>query len=196
MASQVLIERQKKQFSYKELLELERSGVLTHDRVELLEGDIIIMPPANPPHAIATGEARDTIGEALAGKAKVWMQNPLRLSESMDDKNLPVPDILVIKHRVYRDHPFPQDVYLLVEVSDSSLNDDRGRKLALYAKHGIGEYWIINLGAKRIEVYTDPTGEEYLSKRSYKLTEAFAIQAFPEINQAWLPETIWEVLES
>jgi Uma2 family endonuclease len=60
--------------------------------------------------------------------------------------------------------------------------------------HGIQEYWIINLITKRIEVYTNPVGDEYLSKRSFGLNEAFALQAFPDVVRAWLPETIWEVL--
>jgi Uma2 family endonuclease len=154
------------------------------------------MPGANPPHAITTGEVRDALGNALGEKAKVWRQNPLRVSLDMDDKNLPLPDVMVLKPRAYRDHPMPDDVLLLVEVADSSVNEDRGRKLTLYAKHGIREYWIINLNTKRIEVYTDPVGEDHLTKRSYKLTQAFALQAFPDIVRAWLPETIYEVLES
>jgi Uma2 family endonuclease len=194
MALQVLSERQKKQFSYRELLELERSGLLGNERVELLDGEIIIMAPPNPPHAITTMRLSDIFNEVLQRRCMVVMQNPLRLSPDINDKNLPMPDIMLIKRHDYIDHPQPEDVYLVVEVSDSSLSDDRGRKLALYAKHGIGEYWIINLGAKRIEVYTDPAGEEYLSKRSYGLTEVFTLQAFPELARAWLPETIWEVL--
>lgn len=192
----VFTERQRRLFTYREVLELDRLGMFNNQRVELLEGELIVMPGPNPPHAITTGEARDALGNALGEKAKVWMQNPLRVSPDMEDKNLPLPDVVVLKPRVYRDHPLPEDVLLLVEVADSSVNEDRGRKLTLYAKHGIGEYWIINLNTKRIEVYTDPVGEDYLTKRSYNLTEAFALRAFPDIVTPWLPETIFEVLES
>jgi Uma2 family endonuclease len=189
-------ERQRRLFTYKELLELDRAGFFNNQRVELLEGEIIVMPPPNPPHAITTGEVRDSLGDAFQKQVKVWMQNPLRLSADMEDKNLPVPDVMVLHSRSYRDHPTPDDVFLLIEVADSSVKEDKGRKLSLYAQHDIKEYWIINLVSKRIEVYTDPVGEDYLTKRSYGLTEAFALQAFPDVVQAWLPETIYEVLDS
>lgn len=193
---EAVTERQRKLFSYRELFELDRLGMFNNQRVELLEGEIIVIPPPNPPHAITTGEVRDSLGYALGNKAKVWMQNPLRLSTDMEDKNLPVPDVMVLQPRVYRDHPMPKDVMLLVEVADSSVKEDKGRKLSLYALHGIKEYWIINLVTKRIEVYTKPVGEDYLSKRSYGITEAFALQAFPDVVQAWLPVTIFEVLDA
>jgi Uma2 family endonuclease len=189
-------ERQRRLFTYRELLELDRLGMFNNQRVELLEGEVIVMPPPNPPHAITTMQVHDSFIETFHKRAIIVMQNPLRLSADMDDKNLPMPDVLIIQRRSYTDHPTPENVLLLVEVADSSVKEDRGRKLTLYAKHGIQEYWIINLNTKRIEVYTDPVGEDYLTKRSHKLTETFALQAFPDVVRAWLPETIYEVLES
>jgi Uma2 family endonuclease len=189
-------ERQRRLFTYRELLELDRLGMFNKQRVELLEGEIIVMPPPNPPHAITTTQTSKSFSTAFGERVTVSVQNPLRLSPSLEDKNLPMPDIMVLQPHVYRDHPTPNDVLLLVEVADSSVKEDRERKLTLYAKHRIREYWIINLNTKRIEVYTDPVGEDYLTKRSYKLTEAFALQAFPDVVQGWLPETIYEVLET
>jgi Uma2 family endonuclease len=189
-------ERQRRLFTYQELLELDRLGMFNNQRVELLEGELIVMPPPNPPHAITITQANKSFTRAFGDLVEVSVQNPLRLSADTEDKNLPMPDVMILKPRVYRDHPIPEDVLLLVEVADSSVKEDRGRKLSLYALHGVKEYWIINLVTKRIEVYTDPVGEDYLSKRSYGLTDAFALQAFPDVIKAWLPETIWEVLES
>ena len=189
-------ERQRRLFTYRELLELDRLGMFNNQRVELLEGEVIVMPPPNPPHAITTMQVHDRLTEAFHKHAMIIMQNPLRVSADMDNRNLPMPDVLVIQRHIYADHPMPEDVLLLVEVADSSIKEDKGRKLSLYALYGIKEYWIINLGTKRIEVYTDPVGEDYLSKRSYGLTEAFALQAFPDVVKAWLPETIYEVLEA
>lgn len=188
-------ERQRRLFTYRELLELDRLGMFKDQRVELLEGEVIVMPPPNPPHAITTMQVNDSLIETFHKRAIIVMQNPLRLSADTEDKNLPMPDVLVIQRRSYTDHPTPDDVFLLVEVADSSVSEDKGRKLALYARHGIREYWIINLVSRRIEVYTDPVGEDYLTKRSYKLTEAFALQTFPDVVRAWLPETIFEVLD-
>jgi Uma2 family endonuclease len=193
---QAVTERQRRLFTYRELLELDRLGMFNGQRVELLEGEIITMPPPNPPHAITTTQVSKSFTVAFGERVTVSVQNPLRLSSNLEDKNLPMPDVMVLQPRVYRDHPIPEDVFLLAEVADSSVKEDKGRKLALYALHGVQEYWVINLVTKRIEVYTDPVGEDYLSKRSYELTEAFALQAFPDVVQAWLPETIFEVLES
>jgi Uma2 family endonuclease len=186
--------RQRKLFSYRELLELDRAGIFENQRVELLEGEIIVMPPPNPPHAITTTQASKSFTVTFGERVTVSVQNPLRLSSSLEDKNLPMPDVMVLQPRVYRDHPVPDDVFLLVEVADSSVKEDKGRKLSLYALHHVREYWVINLATKRIEAYTDPVGEDYLTKRSYTLTEAFALQAFPDVVRAWLPETIYEVL--
>jgi Uma2 family endonuclease len=189
-------ERQRRLFTYRELLELDRLGMFNNQRVELLEGELIVMPPPNPPHAITITQANKSFTRAFGDLVEVSVQNPLRLSADIEDKNLPMPDVMILQPRVYRDHPIPEDVLLLVEVADSSVKEDRGRKLSLYALHGVKEYWIINLVTKRIEVYTDPVGEDYLSKRSYGLTDAFALQAFPDVIKAWLPETIWEVLNA
>ncbi len=88
---------------------------------------------------------------------------------------------------------YPEDVYLVVEVADSSLNYDRHRKKPLYAQHGISEYWVVNLVDKYIEVYTNPKGEDYLNRSSYIFTKAFALTAFPELATQWLPEEILEL---
>jgi Uma2 family endonuclease len=193
---QPVTERQRRLFTYGELLELDRAGMFNNQRIELLEGEVIVMPPPNPPHAITTTQTSKSFSIAFGKQITVSVQNPLRLSPSLEDKNLLMPDIMILQPRIYRDHPTPDDVLLLVEVADSSIKEDKGRKLSLYALHGIKEYWIINLITKRIEVYTDPMGEDYLSKRSYGLTEAFALQAFPDVVQAWLPETILEMLDN
>ena len=92
------------------------------------------------------------------------------------------------------DHPRPADVYLLVEVSDSTLIKDRTIKLPLYAAHGIPELWIVNLVDQQIEVYTEPHGEEYLT-RTTPLTGRFALEHFPDDSNQWLPEAILELLE-
>jgi Uma2 family endonuclease len=186
--------RQPFKFSYRQLLEMDRAGILGDKRVELIDGELIEMSPPNPPHAIATMLLDNRFGQALGDKALVNVQNPLRLSPDMEDRNLPLPDIVVIKQRMYRDHPQPEDVYVLIEVADTSLFDDRGRKLSLYAKHGIFEYWIVNLIDKQIEVYTEPRGKEYLTRHTYGLTERFAPARFPELAQQWLPEELLELL--
>jgi Uma2 family endonuclease len=98
--------------------------------------------------------------------------------------------------KVYADHPRPADVYLLVEVSDSTLSKDRTIKLPLYAAHGIPELWIVNLLDKQIEVYTEPHGNDYLTRITRPLIGQIAPQCFPDDVHQWLPEAFLEMLEA
>jgi Uma2 family endonuclease len=134
----------------------------------------------------------------FADRAQIITQSPLRLSDDLEDENLPQSDVMLVAdpEKVYADHPRPADVYLLVEVSDSTLTKDRLLKLPLYAAHGVPELWIVNLVDKQIEVYTEPHGNEYLTRTTRSLTGHFAPQRFPDNAQQWLPETMLEVLKA
>ena len=184
------------EFTYRDLLELERVGILGDKRVELLGGQLVVMT-VNPPHAAAVAHLNRRLSAALSERAQVIVQSPLRLSSDLSDKDLPEPDLMLVTdpEKVYPDHPHPEDVFLLVEVSDSTLLKDRTLKLALYAQHAIPEYWIVNLKDKRLEVYTEPRGDEYLNRQTYGLFDPVAPQAFADVRQGWLPETLAELLK-
>ena len=87
---------------------------------------------------------------AFDGRAQVIPQNPLRLSDDLHDTELPQPDAMLVANQVYLDHPIPNDVLLLVEVSDSTLTKDQTLKLPLYAQVDIPELWIVNLLQRRL----------------------------------------------
>jgi hypothetical protein len=91
-------------------------------------------------------------------RAQIIAQSPLRLSDDLEDDNLPQPDVMLVARPevVYADHPRPTDVYLLVEVSDSSLGKDRMVKLPLYAARSIPELWIVNLIDKQSKSIRNP----------------------------------------
>ena len=186
-----------RKFTYRELLEMERVGIIQEDQhVELLGGQIIIMT-IHPPHAAAVSHLNRRLQRVFADRAQVITQSPLRLSDDLEDENLPQPDVMLVAgpEKVYTDHPRPADVYLLVEVSDSTLTKDRTIKLPLYAAHAIPELWIVNLVDRQIEVYTEPHGAEYLTRTTKPLTGRFAPQHFPDDVHQWLPEAILELLE-
>jgi len=176
---------------------MERAGIIQEDQhVELLGGQLIVMT-IHPPHAAAVSHLNRRFQRVFADRAQVITQSPLRLSDDLEDDNLPQPDVMLVAgpEKVYGDHPRPADVYLLVEVSDSTLFKDRTIKLPLYAAHGIPELWIVNLVDKQIEVYTEPHSEEYLTRTTKLLTGRFAPQHFPDDSHQWLPKAILELLE-
>lgn len=182
-------------FTYRDLLVMEQAGLLSKDEhVELLEGEIFKIM-IQPPHAFSTTH----LGRSLTltfPECLVLNQDPLRLSDDLDDTRLPLPDVMLAKYKVYTDHPRPEDIYLLVEVSDSTLKKDREIKLPLYAQMNIIEVWIVNLVERKIEVYTNPRDNLYQKRELYDLTAAFAPTAFPAKAAQWLPEDIYTVLDA
>jgi Uma2 family endonuclease len=136
-------------------------GIFAPDeRVELIEGEIIDIAPIGSQHSGTVNSLITELAAAARGRAVASAQSPLRLSDLTE----PQPDFMLLKPRAdnYRsEHPTPADVLLLVEVADSSLRYDRGVKLPLYARHGVAEVWIVNIGEGVVEVYRDPAGEAY-----------------------------------
>jgi Uma2 family endonuclease len=187
-----------RKFTYQELLAMERAGIIQEDQhVELLGGQVVVMT-VNPPHAAVVAQLNRRLHHVFADRLQVITQNPLRLSEALEDENLPQPDVMLVAgpEKIYADHPRPADVYVLIEVSDSTLAKDRYIKLPLYAAHGIPELWIVNLVDKQIEVYTEPHGDEFLTRTTKPLTGRFAPQCFPHDIQQWLPEAILDLLNA
>lgn len=177
-------------FTYRELLAMERAGILGKDeRIELLHGSLIPMT-VNPPHAQVVRELTKTLSIAFLSVAEVDVQNPLRLSTDLNDRQLPIPDLMLLARRDYADHPQPEDVYLLIEVSNTTLLKDHQVKLPLYAGAGIEEVWVFNLVDKHLEVYTEPQGELYRVRRTLGLSEEVAPRRFPEQAQVWLSKAV------
>jgi Uma2 family endonuclease len=131
-------------------------------RVELLDGELWDMTPQGSRHAVACELIVRAMIRLFGDEAAVRGQSPIAL----DDVSAPEPDIAVMRGST-RQHvgTHPSDALLLIEVADSSLAHDRGRKLAAYARNGVPEYWIVDLTATRLEVYRDPAGESYGSTR-------------------------------
>jgi Uma2 family endonuclease len=162
---------QRRLFTVSDYYKMAEVGILSpDDRVELIRGEILKMSPIKSPHAGIVNELSELLILALSGRATVTVQNPLRINKNSE----PEPDIVVAKYRKdkYRAaHPRPEDVFLLIEVADSSLSFDRNVKNPLYAQAGIPEYWIVNLNDRQIEVFRSPTEGEYQEKQIVKHTE-------------------------
>ena len=103
----------------------------------------------------------------------------------LDGFSEPVPDILLLRRRErgYRDrHPTPEDVFLLVQVADTSLRYDRAVKVPLYARHGVPEVWIVNIRGQAVEVYRDPSPGGYRDARTLKRGETLQVLALPDVT--------------
>ncbi|XPM60453.2 MAG: Uma2 family endonuclease [Leptolyngbya sp. IPPAS B-1204] len=171
-----------KHWSVDEYHRLIAVGILTSDdHVELLDGQIVEMVPQDPPHASNTSSFGNEFVLLFAGKA--WIRTQLPLTIAPDSE--PEPDIAVVHldPNRYRDrHPKPEDVFLLIEIADTTLNQDRNRKAKIYAQAGIPEYWIVNLKQRQVIVYRHPQGDSYQSEQILEATDAIAPLAFPEIR--------------
>lgn len=189
------VDGQLRVFTYRDLLEMERIGVIGEDEcIELLGGRIYRMT-IHPPHAWAVSALTRNLIVAFDDRTTVVSQHPLRLSEDLNDTELPQPDVMLLQKGSYLDHPRPHDVLLLVEVSDSTLGKDTAIKLPLYAQVGIRELWIVNLVQRRIEVYTDPAGSDYRYRAFHELTAPLAPRAVAAPPRQWLPDTLHALLD-
>jgi Uma2 family endonuclease len=177
-------------FTYEDVMVMAENGLLDHVRVELRNGELIEMSPQRPPHAINMMEINENLTSIFIDRVKVVSQVPLRLTLDMKDINLPIPDVMLLKRKRYRSHPVPEDVYLIVEVSDSTLSDDLGDKLQDYASAGIPEYWVYDVRAKVFKVHLEPANGDYNRRVTYRYDEAFAPSAFPEDKHVWLPDPL------
>jgi Uma2 family endonuclease len=135
------------------------AGILTDDDpVELLEGWLVAKMPKNPLHRAVTRLIRQALERLVPAAWYVDSQEPITTDDSE-----PEPDAVVVRGetRHYLDrHPGPQDIGLVIEVADTTLQRDRGFKKRLYARAGIPVYWIVNLPDNQCEVYTEPSGPE------------------------------------
>jgi len=131
------------------------AGLFQHERVELLDGEIITMSPQNTPHASTVYRLAHRLEQLIGNTTCIRCQLPIVLN----DWSEPEPDIAVCApdpDDYGQAHPQPGQILLLIEVADVSLPYDRGQKTAAYATSGIPELWIVNLPDRRIEVLTDP----------------------------------------
>lgn len=179
-----------RRFSVEEYHQMVRAGILKEDdRVELLEGEIIEMTPIGPRHAVCVAGLTEHFARSVAPRAVVWGRSPIRLGPYSE----PQPDVALLRppRTRYADaHPGPSDILLVIEVGDTTVEDDRTRKIPIYARASIREAWLVNLPGESIEVYRDPARDGYRDVRTVRRGESLAPQAFPDVTL-----TVDELLE-
>ena len=141
---------------------IETGGLHPEARLELIDGEILDMAPQKSRHSTAVRLAEVVLSKMFGTGFDVRSQLPL----SIDDYSEPEPDIAIVAGSIrdYRD-AHPTTALLIVEVADSSLDFDRGRKRTLYARNGIEDYWIVDVQAERLEVHRDPRDDDYRQHR-------------------------------
>jgi Uma2 family endonuclease len=136
-------------------------GVLAPDaRVELIEGEIIDMPPMGSRHAGTVTRLYRRLSNAVGNAALVVSQSPLRLGHYDE----PQPDLMLLRPRAdeyTRSHPTPSEVLLVIEVSDTTFRYDRDVKMPLYAHHGLREYWLVDAARSELHCFSEPRVDGY-----------------------------------
>lgn len=155
------------------------SGVLEGKSVELLEGQIVTVSPEKPIHSSRIDTVADYLRGLLQGKAKVREAHPITL-----DNSEPEPDIAIVRFdddNYASHHPYPQDIYWLVEISNSTLTKDLEEKPVTYARNGITEYWVIDLLHDKLWVFTKPEQNGYANKQEV-VTDNINPVSFPDLT--------------
>jgi Uma2 family endonuclease len=152
-------------------------GVFEDERIELLDGVLVTMSPIGPRHSSAVDLLTLVLVRALGDRARVRVQNPFAASDISE----PQPDLLLAPLRDYVEE-HPSESYLVVEVAESSLAKDRGQKLRIYATRGDPEYWVVDVVSRYVEIYRDPSGGMYRSRRVASLEDGIELLCFPDVT--------------
>jgi Uma2 family endonuclease len=165
-----------------EYYRMAETGELAPDaRVELIEGEIIDMPPLGSRHSAMDSRLVTILTHAVGQRAIVRVGAPVRL----DNMSEPQPDFTLVLPRddFYEErHPTPADTLLAIEVSDTRLSFDLGRKRALYARRGVSELWVIDLKRARLHRFQRPSGDEYLEMSVLEAPRTMSIAGLPGIS--------------
>ncbi|MBD1868740.1 Uma2 family endonuclease [Cyanobacteria bacterium FACHB-471] len=155
------------------------NGFLDDKHVELLNGEIVEMPPEGIPHASLSSDSADYLRALLGDRAKVREAKPITLPNNSE----PEPDIAIVQlpSSIYRaHHPYPENIFWLIEYSNSSLTKDLEVKTTVYAQSNILEYWVVDLRGDRLIVFRSPKGDEY-EQRITLTSGTISPLAFPDL---------------
>jgi Uma2 family endonuclease len=153
---------------------LAATGVLDGEPIELIDGLLVRKMVKNPPHVIACEGTRDVLFPLIPAGWRLATEAPVRIP----DFDEPEPDLAIVRgtRKDYKKrHPGPADIGLLIEVSDATLDRDRGEKQLAYARGGVSTYWIVNLVDCQLEIYTDPAETGYRQRRVLTAAEEVTV---------------------
>ena len=171
----------RKRWTRAECASLDASGLLDQQHLELVEGELIDKMGKNRPHVTVLWVLRAWL-QRVFGEPFVLTESPIDISPEDNPSNEPEPDVIVLKRDVWSfrtANPGPQDLRLVVEVSDTTLNFDLTTKATLYARAGIVEYWVFDVSGRRLIVHRHPQAGKYTATLVYNEQESVAPLAAP-----------------
>lgn len=156
-----------------------KAGIFDDQPVELLKGDLVVMPPEGESHAYYNTEAADYLRALLGERVKIRDAKPITLPNDSE----PAPDLAIVKPlgTVYLEHhPYPDNIFWLIEFSKATLSKDLGNKKEIYAEAGIQEYWVVNLNDFQLNVFRDLVNGSYIQELTLT-TGTIAPLAFQDV---------------
>ena len=170
-----------RRFTVAEYYAMAEAGILKEEeRVELIDGVIVTMSPMGNPHRATVNRLTRMMVVAVGTRAIVQVQCPITL----DGRTMPEPDLALLRERAdfyESEDTYPDDVLLVIEVAESSVNYDRHEKLPRYAQAGIPEVWITVLPERIIEAHTEPMNGQYTHRHIYVLGDTITPGCFPDV---------------
>jgi Uma2 family endonuclease len=172
------------QFTVGDYARMRETGIFSEDdRVELIDGEVRPMTPIGPLHAAIVNRLTRLLGQYLGTTAIVSVQNPVRLSNYSE----PQPDVMVLRPRqdfYAKAHPQPEDVWILIEVADTTVAYDRDEKLPRYAAAGVPEVWLIDVSRQAIEQYSEPGQDRYHAMHLVERDQTLQAKTVPGLRLA------------
>ena len=172
-------------FTVDEYYKMAEVGILRPDeRVQLIGGTIITMPPIGPRHAYNVEGLAELFRDRVRGRARVRTQQPIRFAPRAE----PEPDVALVRFdpanpRLYASrHPGVDDTFVVVEVADSTLAYDLGEKAQMYASHNVLDLWVVDLPGDRVVVHREPTPDGYASVTTSTRGMTITALAFPDVT--------------
>jgi Uma2 family endonuclease len=170
----------KRLFTVHDYHRMVEAGILSEDdRVELIYGEVLKMSPIGPRHSAAVLRANHVLQRIVGDRAIIGVQGSVRL----DEYDEPQPDIYLLRPKddfYASGHAGPPDIFLIVEMADSSLGYDKGLKMRLYAETGVPEYWVADIQNEGVIAYSQPRESTYSVFHEFRRGDKISPELLPD----------------